>query len=162
MPGSRRRWYPDACVFLAYFNDEDDRADLIADQLRRLRRERIGIWTSVLTLSEVAYSAREGKHLDPDATDFLDEFFLQGGYIHFAQVNREIALAARDLVRRTRAHGPKQLGTADAIHIASAIDAGAEVFLTYGSDLLRLDMGLPFSIEQPASAEYQRSLFPAS
>ena len=113
-------------------------------------RGEVEIWTSTITLAEV-FKIRGGE-ADPEADKRLDEFLSQW-YILHVQVDRDVAMEARRLLR---AKLPGLRRPADAIHVASAAWHNVEMFHTFDrDDLLPLNRrvscqnGRPMTVQKP-------------
>jgi len=59
MPGDKLRSYWDACLFLAWINNEPERAAVVDSLLTSARLGEIEIVTSVISVTEVALAATE-------------------------------------------------------------------------------------------------------
>ncbi len=150
--------YSDACVFIAVLDNEPDRADVVEAQFGALRARGASIVTSTITLAEVAYASTEPAPINPSNTTAIDAFMQRPRRFRYRPVSQAIALEARGLVREAKASGVKRIRTPDAIHLATAKDVEADLFLTYDRALLELRMTLPFRIEEPSAEIYQASL----
>ena len=158
MNGEAEIAYSDACVFIAVLDNEPDRADVVEAQFSALRARGASIVTSAITLAEVAYASTEPAPINPSNTTAIDAFMQRPRRFRYRPVSQAIALEARGLVREAKALGVKKIRTPDAIHLATARDAKADLFLTYDRALLDLRMNLPFRIEEPSADIYQASL----
>ncbi|WP_409186737.1 type II toxin-antitoxin system VapC family toxin [Amycolatopsis sp. VS8301801F10] len=124
-PDSYTLAYLDSCVFTRYYT-RGEGSHFIQQIMDAADARQFEICTSTFTLVEclgqsptprpdVGMEARVQKHLDsPRVT--LVEF------------SREVALQAREL------HLTKQYRSGDAIHLASAVEAGADVLFTLDND----------------------------
>lgn len=123
--------YWDAVTFLAYFQKEEGRVDSCEAVLEEAEKGKILIVTSALTLAEVL--AIRGKNRLPPRPAMKQKVtdFFKNEYIAVQNVTREVAEMSRDLVW-DRGIAPK-----DAIHVASAMSAGVNVFETYDRSLIR-------------------------
>ncbi|WP_162924329.1 type II toxin-antitoxin system VapC family toxin [Rubrobacter indicoceani] len=54
-----KKLYWDSCVFLAYIDDEPDRASNIGALLNEAEEEKVETYTSVVSITEVAFGAAE-------------------------------------------------------------------------------------------------------
>ena len=150
--------YSDSCVFIAALDNEPNRADVVEAQFTALRARGVSIVTSTITLSEVAYASTEPTPINPSNTTAIDELMLRPRRFRYLPVSRAIALGARELVREAKALGVKRIRTPDAIHLATAREIKADLFLTYDQALLEIRLDLPFRIEKPSADVHQVSL----
>jgi predicted nucleic acid-binding protein len=130
------RIYWDACSFLGLLNREAARHDDCEEIYNLAENGRIELWTSTLTYVEVFKKKCEGKArpLDESGDENIEGFLLQD-FIYPVEVNREIGVFARKLMRRLDIPKPQ-----DAVHLATAVLFNLDEFHTYdGSDLLKLD-----------------------
>ena len=129
-PLNRPRVYADACVILAYISNEEDRADTVQSVLDDARTERIDLFTSVMSITEVAYI--EADNTDPSANeDLIDQLWAPASPITLIDISQRVARNARSVVRRARQEGFRGVRSADAIHLASAELQGCSRFFTY-------------------------------
>jgi predicted nucleic acid-binding protein len=108
------KFYWDAGVFLAYFNEEEGRVDACENILNYARKGKCRIFTSSFSLVEVVH-IKGRKALTPDREKKLDEFF-RSPYISLIDARRNICDEARQLIWRHPNLKPK-----DATHLASAL-----------------------------------------
>jgi predicted nucleic acid-binding protein len=145
------RVYCDSCVFIAYFNAEPGRIEVLETLFAAIKADddRI-LTTSVITLAEVAKVAAEraGGKMDKTTETKLDGFWNDGDLIEFASVTKQTALLARKFIRDATERG-YSLKTPDAIHLATANSLGLKTFLTY-DDLARFSSLCNLSIVGPA------------
>lgn len=139
------RVYWDSCVFIAFIQGEDGRADVIERLLRDAEEGRLQIVTSALTLVEVS-RLPDGPPITDEDDKRLQSYF-EHRFIHLVELNRFIAGQARRIARQ---HG---VPNNDAIHVATAIAAKAQRFFTYDEDDLIAKSGQigdpPLVIQQP-------------
>jgi predicted nucleic acid-binding protein len=127
------RVYWDSCVWLGVLNDEPDKMDSARWLIERAERGEVEIWTSTITLAEV-YKVRQGD-ADPEADKKLDDFLSQSYIVH-VQVDQDVAMEARRLLR---AKLPGLRKPYDAVHLACAVWHDIETFHTFDrDDFLRL------------------------
>jgi predicted nucleic acid-binding protein len=121
--------YWDSDAFLGWLQEEQDKVELCKGPLERAKAGEVLIVTSALTIAEVLWR-RRGPRLPKDKAEILRRFF-RHSYIRVRNVTRAIAESAQDVVWN---HGvmPK-----DAIHVATALDAGAAVLETFDAELLK-------------------------
>jgi predicted nucleic acid-binding protein len=147
------RVYWDSCVWLGVLNDEPDKMDSARWLIERAERGEIEIWTSTITLAEV-YKVRQGASdaPDPEADKKLDDFLSQPYIVH-VQVDQDVAMEARRLLR---AKLPGLRKPYDAVHLACAIWHDIEVFHTFDRDdllplagLVKCRNGKPMTVCKP-------------
>jgi len=138
---SHQRLYWDACNFISLISeDEVTRADICQHILEDAENGFVEIVTSTLTIAEVV-KPKGSKMFTIQQEEKIGSFFLHR-YILTYDVTRTIAESARQLSRQ---HGLKPR---DAIHLATALAAGVDVFQTWNTnDFEGLDV--PMRIEVP-------------
>ena len=138
----RRYW--DACTFLSWFNDEEDRVEKCRGVVKHAEDGKLIIVTSALTLTEVVW-LKGCPRLDEDSEDTIRRFFEQE-YVAVRTVDRVIAEMARRLVWEFNVK-PK-----DSIHVATALQLSIPIIDTFDDGLIALDnkLGSPrIRIGQP-------------
>lgn len=143
--------YCDANVFLAYFNKETERIDII-DQLFEDVQNNASrkIVTSVISITEVSHIAEE-KHrgkLDKSIYEALESFWGDTSLVEFVDFNEVIARQARDLIRQAISL-KYALRTNDAIHLMSAKFVGVSEFFTYDDKLYKFGSILQYDVRTP-------------
>ncbi len=151
MPSRPIYYLWDACIFLAYFNNEPERADTVAALLEEIRESRgqRKIAASVLSQIEVAYSAQEMSEnaLDGPIDDRIQSFW-RSDLIELVDVNPWIADKARTVIRKARLLG-FQVRSIDATQIATALWLSAVELFSYDPHLKRLDSQFGVRIRDP-------------
>jgi predicted nucleic acid-binding protein len=132
MMDKRRYW--DACTFLAWFNNEQDKIDSCRGVVRGAQDGEITIVTSAITLTEVVWLRGQPKLSEQDE-EKIKRFFEQD-FIAVRVVDRKIGEDARQLIWKHHLH-PK-----DAIHVAAALQLKLAVFDTFDNDLIHLSSKL--------------------
>ena len=122
----RRYW--DSNCFLAWLQDEEDRADKCQDVLALAERGEIEIVTSVLTITEVL-RLRPRDALPSERRSTVEALFNRPS-IRTMMLTRRLAESARDLAWD---HG---IAPKDSIHVASALAANVGVFNTFDGPLI--------------------------
>ncbi|WOI53708.1 type II toxin-antitoxin system VapC family toxin [Parvularcula sp. LCG005] len=132
-------YYWDACMWIALINQEAGRDDACRYVLQRAQRNEVQIWTSSFTLAEVFKkrcipgTQETGISASNDA-NFED--FIEQPFVTQVQVDRDVGVAARRLLRRY----PVLKKPQDAVHLATALIYSLDELHTFdGSDLIRLD-----------------------
>lgn len=120
--------YWDSDAFLAYFQEEVDKIDEARGTLERAERGEVVIFTSTLTIAEVLW-LRGGPKIPHDKATIVRKFFRRS-HFRLRNVTRSIAESAQNLVWFSSIR-PK-----DAIHVATALDAGAPVLETFDDNLI--------------------------
>lgn len=120
----RRYW--DAGVFIAWIKGEAGRAPTCEGIIREAQAGRCLIYTSTITLAEVT-KIRGGALTERDtATEETISAFFRNEYVKLIPVDYSTGVLARQLIWEFPHLGPR-----DAIHIATAIRAEADVIETY-------------------------------
>src|SRR5262245_32887636 len=109
--------YWDSDPFLGWFQEEERKVQLCEGTIALAERGEVPIVTSALTLTEVLW-LRGGPKIPEKKAEMLRRFFRRS-YIRVRNVTRSVAESAQDLVWK---HGIKPK---DAIHVATALEAGA-------------------------------------
>lgn len=138
----RRYW--DSDCFLGHLLSEPDKEKQCAAVLEEAKNGNVLIVTSALTVAEVLNL--RGKLPLPKAERDKVVAFFKNPFIHVRNVTRRVAESARDMVWD---HGIKPK---DAIHVATALDAGLLMFNTFDVELIKKSASLgnpPLIIEQP-------------
>lgn len=151
MPGSTRRVYWDANLFLAYINGEADRLPILDALIMALRRTNdVEVLTSVLSIAEVAFGQEEQGTAGLDATTLerIDALWHDTSIVKLVDVFPTIAYEARRLKREARARG-WSLREPDAIHLATARLMQVSEFLTYDDKLYRYEPLVGFPVREP-------------
>lgn len=137
MSKTKTFYYADSCVFIAYFNNESDRADICNDLFTEVvNNPSVQLITSVHTLVEVAHVKAEKDHgrADPSALELIEAVWTNTRLLEIAEYSEHIARLARD-VRRGGLSDGRSLKPSDAVHLATAKFVRAERFFTYDTKL---------------------------
>jgi predicted nucleic acid-binding protein len=143
MRDDAKKTYWDSCVFISALDKKDaDRVKKIVAIERQARSGEVRIFVSALVLAEVVRTKEHGKMTESEIR--IIQAYFQKKFVSIVPVDRIIAKAAADIVRNN------DLKPLDAIHLATAIRCGCEVFYTYDGDgkefgLLKMDgqIGVP-------------------
>jgi predicted nucleic acid-binding protein len=134
---ANKKFYWDACVWIGLINQEADKLALCENVIALAVAKEIEIWTSTLSLAEVFKKKCAGTQIGiAVASDEAFESFLSQDYVGRVQVDSDVGLLARRLLRTY-----SQLAKpADAIHLATALLNNVDEFHTFdGENLLSLD-----------------------
>jgi predicted nucleic acid-binding protein len=139
MPETRESIYWDACLFLAYVNNEEDRVSLLEDLLDSDTNE---IYTSAISHVEVAFAAseKEQKALDLKIEERIGSLWSDTNAVESIEYHEEIGQLAKGLMREAITSG-WSLKPLDAIHLATAqwlLNEGIEIQEFHTYDLQRL------------------------
>ena len=143
MSGKPVRYYWDTCVFLKALKQEQDNpgdSDLLAsvNQIwNGLDEGRFVIVSSTVMLVEVEMNRSEYHD------DMKDKFFrfMRGQNIRLISLNRQIAKLASKL-RGEPWPSRRKLSVPDAVHLATAVASGVDVFHTMDKGARSRDQGL--------------------
>ena len=128
--------YWDACLFLDYLNASPEGVEIVSPLVASARLGDIDIVTSTISIAEVAYVTRElAQGPDPRVESGIDSMFRDVSLLTLVEYDQEIGAAARGLIRRTLQRS-KRIKPMDAIHLATAMSVGAEIFYTFDDSLL--------------------------
>lgn len=143
--------YCDANVFLAYFNAEVGRIDILTQLFEEIHKDnQRKIVTSVISITEVSHVAAEKTHhqLNQQIYDAIENFWNDTSLIEFVDVNESTARQARDLIREAIA-SKYTLRPNDALHLVSAKFVGINEFFTYDQKLHKLSDIMGYAILEP-------------
>jgi len=106
--------YWDSSVFVAFFNDENGRADTVETLLNEGKDGKLTVITSAFACVEVL-KLKDHKDLSKEHEQMISDFF-EYPFIKLVDSTRRICEAARHLIWKHPALKPK-----DAVHLASAM-----------------------------------------
>ena len=124
--------YWDTVCFLGILNEEPDKLDACQAVIGAAERGEVRIVTSALTIAEVLWPKGRPLELPKEKAEIV-RGFCEHEWIVVRDIDRFVAERARALVWEHEALRPK-----DALHVATALDAGVEQFDTYDGDLIAL------------------------
>jgi predicted nucleic acid-binding protein len=172
--GSPRRLYWDSCIFIDLIKESPYRIAEIRAILDDIRLNSYSIiYTSLITVTEVAYHAseRDRRVLDQTVLDKLDALWEDRSVIEIIEYTPFVARRARDFIRTAMSKN-EILQPADAIQLASASwlchVKHIEEFNTYDNQLIKAveNSGLESEIGMPVRkptiipySELRKSLF---
>jgi predicted nucleic acid-binding protein len=144
--------YWDSNAYLGWLQAEAGKVDLCAGTLQRAEGGEVVIHTSALTIAEVLW-LRGAPAIPQQKAEIVRKFFRRS-HMRVRNVTRHIAEAAQDLVWN---HSIKPK---DAIHVATALDAGVIALETFDDGLLSKTntVGNPFLIIRKPMAPAQTRL----
>lgn len=145
------RVYWDACVMLSYIDDEPERAPNISALLGEAREGRIEIYTSVVSITEVAFGAVEktNRQLSEEVEEQIQHLWTPGSPINLVEVSLLVVEKARDIMRDAIPEGAKIAKPMDAIHVASAQRLGANLLHSYDGDLRKIAKRVGLESDEP-------------
>lgn len=129
----RPKFYWDACAWIGLINQEPDKIAACQHVIGVAQSGTAEIWTSTLSLAEVFKKKCAGQQVaisEPDDTTF--ENFLSQDYVVQVQVDQDVGLLARRLLRKYT----KLAKPADAIHLATALLNDCDELHTFDGDNL--------------------------
>lgn len=141
--------YWDSDAFLGALQEEPGKRDRCDGTIARAKAGEVLIVTSTLTIAEVLW-LRNAPRIPHDKAAILRRFF-RHTYFRFRNVTRTVSESAQDLVW-FHSIKPK-----DAIHVATALDAGIPTLETFDDDLLKksgkigttsLEIRMPLPVDQ--------------
>lgn len=144
------KYYWDSNVFLSVIERHPERVAVIEQLLNDAEAGRIEIFTSIVSITEVAFAKfeKDQRQLEPEVADQIAQLWLPGSPVKLVEFHELIAIEARDLVRLAMP-GDRSLKPMDAIHLATAKRVEAEKLHTYDDKLFRFSIELGFVIEPP-------------
>ena len=143
MPNDPILTYWDANLFLDYVSNTPGRIDILDALIAESRSGDTQIATSILSISEAAYSEaeKEARQADPLVEEALNMMFGDYSLLTLIEYDQLIAVRARSLMRRTLSL-EGSLKPADAIHLASAEHIGADIVYSFDAKLQRRSIEL--------------------
>ena len=159
MPSEPKVYYWDACVLLSAVEGTPDRLPVIEAVLAECAEKKVEIYTSHLSMTEVAFAKAEkdGCVLDEDTEAKIDTLWHPESVIRTVEIHELITRNAKDLMRQMVPRG-YSLKPGDAIHLVTAKYAKAVEFHTYDHKLFKYEDYLGFKIGHPHIE--QVSMFP--
>lgn len=140
--------YWDSDCFLGWLQAETDKEDECRAVLEAAKDGKVVIVTSALTIVEVLML--KGKPPIPSANRAKVEAFFRSNFIVVRNVSRRIAETSRGLV------WDHKIAPKDALHVATAMDAGLRVFNTFDAKLIkkcRRCKAVTMTVERPQVTE---------
>jgi len=140
MPSSSvPRYYWDACVFLAYISGEQSRLPDLEALLDSAEKGEIEIYTSELSVVEVAFAATEGASglLDPAIEHKINSLWDFPSPVKRIDIYPLITREARGLIRVALSTPGQKIKPPDAIHMATARRLGVDALHTYEDQAAR-------------------------
>ena len=119
----------DSNIFIRALDDPDTQGESARRLLERIKEEIPTIFISVIVLEEFFVRVYKDRR-EKETSRFLD-FITMGGLATVINIDRDIALLAAKIRALHNVKAP------DAIHLASAIAAGASVFFSFDKRLPR-------------------------
>jgi predicted nucleic acid-binding protein len=133
------RFYWDACTWIALINKEmptatstfkQNRFEMCRSTIMKAEALEIELVTSAFTLAEVSK-----RPPDPSSPSINLSSFFDKKYILLTNVDKQVAMKAQSMLLA----GVAGLKPADAVHLASALVANADVFHTFDDKLLSMN-----------------------
>lgn len=151
MPDKTPKVYWDACTFIEYVNgvSVDDPIGIVVEAAIK---RRVQIYTSVISIAEVAYGKIEKNsgNLDKNIERQIEKLWQAGSPFFQIEVFGSLCHQAKALLREIKSRGRGGVGGADAIHLASARLVGVDEFHTANGRIKKLHDAaanlLPFKI----------------
>jgi predicted nucleic acid-binding protein len=112
---TRRYW--DACCFLGYLKEEDDKIVQCEAGMREAEEGKLEIVTSTITLAETLYLVKSDQPVPAATRDKVKRLF-ENEFILLAEVDRRTAELAQEVV------WDHDVAAKDAIHVATAVIVG--------------------------------------
>lgn len=139
-----RKYYLDSCVFLSLIEATPGRVTTIKSILEECEQGGCELFTSHLSIAEVAFAKaeKEGRALDPDVEDKIDELWHPDFPMQIVEVHQLIVYDAKNLIRTSMQFGWSKreqwsLKPNDAIHLVTAKRHAVDAFLTYDKKLTK-------------------------
>jgi predicted nucleic acid-binding protein len=149
-------YYFDACLFLVLINDDAPRSKMVEALLDDAEAGNCEIYTSQLSVAEVAFGDQEkkGKALSALAEKKIDKLWHPTSPIRLIDVHNGVSSEARSVIRQAMKQGWTKgenwsVKPPDAIHVASAKLLKVQHLFTYDDRLIKLDRHAGISIREP-------------
>ena len=123
-----RKPYLDASVYIAAIKNEYGR-EVSGHILQAARQDRIAIVASTFIMAELVYGSDRPGDMTPEQGNVIEEMLLSS-FVRFVELNIDIAVRARRIAREHRLKPP------DAVHVAIALQAEADVFVSWDDHFL--------------------------
>jgi predicted nucleic acid-binding protein len=145
------RFYWDACVFLSYVNEDEDRVGDISSLLESAGKDEIEIVTSTVSVVEVAFGAAERKQsaLSEEMEAKINKLWEPASPVTLVEFHILIAEAAKGMIRSGVPAG-WSLKPMDAVHLATAQRLKVAEFHTYDGPLKKWASRVSYSIKEPS------------
>lgn len=139
---TKRRYYWDACIWISLIQREEGRFERCKYLTERAEAGELEIVTSTFTLAEVyKRNCGSGQVSLTEENDRVFEDYILKPFIEKVQVDYDVGVAARRLLRRHPQIGKPQ----DAIHVATAILRNVDALHSFDRDDL---LGLSGQLER--------------
>jgi predicted nucleic acid-binding protein len=139
------RYYWDSNPFIAYLNGEEEFMPVLDELLQLAESEEIRLFSSAVSVLEVAFAAAEvaASNLDADTLGMIDAFW-KSGLITTIEIDLVTAEEGRNLMRAGIPYGWR-LSPRDALHLASAKRLEVDELQTWDGRLYKYSelIGLP-------------------
>ncbi|MCG3199211.1 MAG: type II toxin-antitoxin system VapC family toxin [Candidatus Omnitrophica bacterium] len=156
MPGEsgRRRIYWDSCLFIDLLENTVERGRILETLLEDCENGKFEIFTSVVTIAEVAYAKQEKDkgRLDAQIARRIQRFWHVESPVKLVEVHSGIASEAQSLIRKCLS-AKKKLTPMDALHLATARSVDVEEIHTFDNQLESLSRVLGIRIVPPSPSK---------
>ena len=144
------RFYWDSCVFLSAINGNPDRTPIIKAILEDCEEGNVEIYTSMLSITEVAFAETEkaSNILDSEVENNIDALWLPPSPIKLIEIHEFILRDAKKLMRLAVEKG-FSLKPADAIHLTTAQRIELNEIHTYDPKWLKYQDLVKHKIKEP-------------
>lgn len=143
-------YYWDAGVFLAFIKEEKGRYETVTNMLEECDNGNIHIWTSTLSITEVTRGKTEpGKIVPMKTQNKIDALWEPPSRIKLIEVTQMVVKEARNVIRAIHGNAKTGIRSADAIHLASAIQKEIKEVHTYDGALLTFAKIVDLKIVNP-------------
>lgn len=157
MPIKPVKLYWDACVSLSLIEGTPSRIPVIQSILDECDKGDVEIYTSALSIAEVAFtkSEKDDRLLDESTEKKIDTLWQPSSPFKLVDAYASLMYDAKSLMRRVHGSDGWSLKPADAIHLVTAERVGADICQTYDGRWYRFSDCLNLRIEAPKSDSIQ-------
>ena len=143
--------YWDSCVFLSLIEGHEERCLVLEAIIDECKKGTVEIYTSVLSIAEVAFgkAEKDGAILDATIETKIDKLWLPSSPFKLVDAYSALMFEAKALMREVHGCSNWSLKPADAIHIVTAQKLGVSTLHTYDERLFKYGEITGLKIEIP-------------
>ena len=148
--------YWDACVFVSLIEGDSARLPTIQAILDDVDRKKVEIFTSTLSIAEVAFAKveKDGQILEPSIEAKIDKLWGPSSPFKMVDTYTTLMHEAKRLMRRVHETDGWSLKPADAIHLVTAQRVRVRELHTYDDKLYKFADAMQFPISAPRTDSF--------